>query len=233
MLHLSHPQLSQRFLDRSAAGRLLAERVVGLNPIDPVVLALPRGGVPVGVEVAHALNAPMDLMLVSKIGSPDRPDLALAAVSEGGSPQIVLNRPVYGEAQVKGSWLVEAVNEQLHEMERRKAKYLPDAQRPSMDGHTVILVDDGLATGTSMRAALKAVSHVHPRRIIVAVPVAPLYQLAVLQGEANDIVCLAAPDSFDAVGTFYEDFHPLSDDEVVDWMKQVHQDPGDASDLKT
>lgn len=232
MLSLSPSHLRLPFADRTAAGRLLAERVVGLKPIDPLVLALPRGGVPVAVEVARALNAPMDLMLVRKIGSPDQPELALAAVSEGSSPQIVLNRPVYELAQVRGSWLMEAVNEQLHEIERRKATYLSDFKRLTLGGRTVVLVDDGLATGTTMRAALKAVSYAHPRRIVVAVPVAPRNQLAELQGEVDDIVCLVAPDSFDAVGSFYEDFHQLSDDEVVDWMKQVRREPADASDLK-
>ncbi|HET8871775.1 MAG TPA: phosphoribosyltransferase family protein [Aquabacterium sp.] len=217
----SYFDLRLPFADRRSAGQLLAAKVVELNPERPLVLALPRGGVPVGLEIARALQAPLDLMLVRKIHAPLQHELAVAAVSEGRSPQIAMNQQACEQTGVNGRWLIDSVGQELHEIERSKHLYLADAERQPIRDRTVVLVDDGLATGTTMRAALKAVQQGHPRRIIVAVPVAPREQLAQLKQDINEVVCLASPASFDAIGAFYQDFHPLTDEEVLEGLKQA------------
>lgn len=202
------------FHDRSSAGQHLANMVTRISPTQPLVLALPRGGVPVATQVARALHAPLDILLVRKIGTPMQPELALAAVVEGTPPVIELDEALFDISSIPRSWLNKAIEAQLREIDRRRQVYLAGRPRVDVHGHTVIVVDDGIATGTCMRAAIKALRQQGAKRIMVAVPVAPPQQLQLLRKLVDDVACLATPAAFDAIGSFYEDFHQLSDDEV-------------------
>ncbi len=208
--------MSRRFVDRREAGRLLGQRLAGMALTSPVVvLALPRGGVPVGAEVARALGAPLDLLLVRKIGVPWQRELALAAVVDGDEPQVVVDDEVQRASGVERAYIdAEAVRE-LREIERRRRVYLHGRAPLSLAGATAVVVDDGIATGTSVRAALKALRQRFPARLVLAVPVAPADTLLALRPEVDDLVCLAQPEPFHAIGLHYEDFHQLDDAEVL------------------
>ncbi len=208
--------MNKSFTDRTEAGRALAQRLAHMALPPPiVVLALPRGGVPVGAEVALALNAPLDLLLVRKIGAPWQPELALAAVVDGQPPDIVVDDEMVALAGVDRDYIDAQARLQMHEIERRRRVYLQGRAPVSVEGATVIVVDDGIATGTTVRAALRALRHRRPARLVLAVPVAPGDTLAALRGEGCDIVCLAEPFPFHAVGLHYRDFHQVGDDEVL------------------
>jgi len=209
------------FADRVEAGRQLGARLVALNLAHPVVLALPRGGVPVGLEVARALQAPLDLLLVRKIGVPWQPELAVAAVMDGAEPVVVVERHVQAEAGVKQEYINERARQELAEIERRRRSYLADRAPVAVAGRTAIVVDDGIATGTTMRAALQGLRRRSPARLVLAVPVAPPDTIDELRKEVDDVVCLAQPSFFGAIGYFYRDFHQLSDDEVIALMRQA------------
>lgn len=204
-----------RFADRSEAGRLLADRVKALRLPDPIVYALPRGGVPVAVEVATALGAPLDLVLVRKIGAPGQPELAVGAIVDGAPPELVLNAEIAAASGASDTFIAAARTRELAEIERRRARYL--AGRLPMDpaGHAVVLVDDGIATGASARAALHALRRRGATRLVLAVPVAPPETIALLRAEADDIVCLIEAKIFFGIGGFYRDFHQLTDEEVI------------------
>ncbi|HEY4039945.1 MAG TPA: phosphoribosyltransferase family protein [Burkholderiaceae bacterium] len=202
-------------VDRTAAGRALGALVAAMHLPDPLVLALPRGGVPVGLEVARALKAPLDLLLVRKIGVPFQRELAVAAVLEGAEPVIVVDEPIRAEAGVPQSYIDEQTRIELAEIGRRRRAYLGDRLPLPITARTVIVVDDGIATGTTARAAIKGLRRRDPARIVLAVPVAPRDTAARLRVEVDDLVCLAQPDLFGAIGLFYVDFHQLSDEEVV------------------
>jgi putative phosphoribosyl transferase len=215
---------SQQFDDRHAAGRALAER---LHPFagrsDVVVLALPRGGVPVACEVAKALPAPLDVFVVRKLGVPGHEELAMGAIASGGVR--VLNNDVlnwYGlsEADVERVTRLEA-----GELERREQLYRDGRDLIRIDGRVVILVDDGLATGSTMRAAAQAVRGLNPARIVVAVPVGARDTCNGLR-EADEVVCALIPESFSAVGQWYSDFSQTTDDEVRQLLATCHADPG-------
>lgn len=202
--------------NRTIAGRALAQDLSCMAFSGPiVVLALPRGGVPVGAEVAQALHAPLDLLLVRKIGAPSQPELAVAAVVDGRPPDIVVDAESMAAAGVDDNYIQAQAQHALREIERRRSVYLRGREPVSVKGATVIVVDDGIATGTTVRAALKALRRRHPARLVLAVPVAPSDTLALLRTEVDDIVCLAAPEPFGAVGLHYVDFHQVSDDEVL------------------
>lgn len=204
------------FTDRTQAGQLLAERLLSLHLPGPhVVLALPRGGVPIGALVAQALGAPLDLVLVRKIGLPWQPELALAAVVDGDRPEVVIDDSVQAMCSVDHDYIEAQTLVALREIDRRRALYLRHRPAVPVAGCTAIVVDDGIATGTTMRAALKALRRRKPARLVLAVPVAPADTLRVLRGEVDDIVCLAQPSPFDAIGLHYRDFHQVSDDEVL------------------
>lgn len=203
------------FADRAEAGRKLAQRLQGLTLPRPVVLALPRGGVPVALEVARALSAPLDLLLVRKIGHPLQPELAMGAIVDGDHPELVLNEAFDAAAIDYSSYLETAKAAALAEIERRRALYLGGRQPVDVAHATAIVVDDGIATGATVRAALKALRHRHPRRSILAVPVAPAETLAALRNEVDDVVCLGTPAPFHAVGQFYADFRQIDDEEVM------------------
>ncbi|HEX5639685.1 MAG TPA: phosphoribosyltransferase family protein [Burkholderiaceae bacterium] len=209
------------FQDRVAAGRALGVRLAAMGLADPVVLALPRGGVPVGLEVARALNAPLDLLLVRKIGVPWQPELAVGAVMDGDEPVVVVEPHVQAEARIDGEYIERRAWEELKEIERRRALYLAQRAPEPVAGHTAIVVDDGIATGTTMRAALRGLRRRRPTRLVLAVPVAPPETIDALRAEVDDVVCLAQPERFGAIGYFYRDFHQLTDDEVIALMRQA------------
>ncbi len=211
------------FRDREEAGRLLADRLRGLALDAPVVLALPRGGVAVGLEVARALNAPLDLVLVRKIGAPSQPELAIGAIADGEQPDLVTDTALISALLVSDDYLERAKSAALAEIERRRVLYLGQAAPVPIAGRDVIVVDDGIATGATVEAALRSVRHRRPARVILAVPVASAQAIARLLPEADEIVCLDAPADFYAVGQFYRDFAQLTDDDVIDLMARARQ----------
>ena len=216
------------FENREMAGRLLAARLALRAPLRPVVYALPRGGVPVAIEIAKRLNAPLDLLLVRKIGVPGQPELAAGAVVDGERPVIILNEDICRAAGLAESEVASLGAAELKEIERRRALYLPGKDPVPALGRTAILVDDGVATGASMEAAIAAVRRRAPDQIIVAVPVAARSSAAVLQGLVDEVLFLNIPESFDAVGEFYRDFHQLDDKEVIAALANVPSESVDA-----
>ena len=203
------------FTDRTEAGRRLAQALAPYKGDKPIVLALPRGGVPVAAEIADALDAPLDLILVRKIGVPFQAELAMGAVVDGGDPVTVRNEDVIALTGVSEEDFAAVRDEQLREIERRRQTYLGDRPRPALAGRTVIVVDDGIATGAPTRAARRAVRARKPAKLILAVPVAPTESLRKLAGEADEIVCLEDHTLFGAIGLFYSDFAQVTDEEVV------------------
>lgn len=222
------------FADRTEAGRRLAAVLVDAHYADPVVLALPRGGIPVAVEIAEALDAPLDLLPVVKIGVPGDPELAAGAIVGGTEPEVVWNRRVLRSVGLTPPGLRDRLAAARSELVRREALYLAGRARVPVAGRTAIVVDDGLATGTSARAALRALRARHPARIVLAVPLAPADTLEALKPEADEIVCLARPDPFYGVGTHYVDFRQVEDREVetllADFARtRAHAEPRKAS----
>lgn len=207
------------FDDRIDAGRQLAQALQRLKLRDPVVVALPRGGVPVAAEVARALHAPLDLQLVRKIGAPGQPELAIAAVADGAVPTLEIDDSTLAYSGSSVEHVQREVPAQLKEIDRRRQLYLKGRAPLPVQGRTVVLVDDGIATGTSVRAALAALRHRHPARLVLAVPVAPAEEVARLRSEVDDLVCLLEPTSFWAVGAHYRHFDQTSDEEVVALME--------------
>jgi putative phosphoribosyl transferase len=211
------------FADRRAAGRALAQRLKQLKLQAPVVvLALPRGGVPVAAEVARMLGAALDLVLVRKIGAPWQPEFAVGAVAEGEPAQIVVDPAVRTMAGLDQAWLDEQARVGLREIARRRQVYLRGRPPVPVEGCTAVVVDDGIATGATMRAALKAVRVRRPARLVLAVPVAPSDTLAELSTEVDLVVCLEQPRPFEAVGRHYIDFRQVGDDEVVAALDSFH-----------
>jgi putative phosphoribosyl transferase len=216
------------FRDRRQAGMLLAARISDLvrahpEMADPLVLALPRGGVPVGVEVARVLCAPLDLLMVRKIGVPWQPELAAAAVVDGEHPQIVVNEDVVAAVGMTEADIDAGKARELAEIERRRGLYLAGRKPVPIEGRDVIVVDDGIATGATTRAALKGVRQRHPRSLTLAVPVAPPETLDLLRREVDHIVCLETPDFFRAIGAYYDDFRQVSDGEVVAMLHEAER----------
>jgi putative phosphoribosyl transferase len=203
------------FPDRAAAGRALGAELQRRGLEAPIVYALPRGGVPVAVEIAATLSAPLDLLLVRKIGVPGHEEWAAGSIVDGERPDIVLNSDVMQAVGLSQTDIAEAARRQLREIERRRAIYAPGRAPISAKGKTAILVDDGVATGASMKAAITAVRRRGPKRVVVAVPVASPDTATELAALADEIVVLAAPANFRAVGLYYQDFHQLEDAEVV------------------
>jgi putative phosphoribosyl transferase len=203
------------FADRREAGKLLAARLQAFQHENPIVLGLPRGGLPVGFEIASALGAPLDLVLVRKIGVPLHEELALGAIADGGTPELVIDQDLKESLNVPQDYIDEAKSDALHEIERRRRVYL--GNRPSLEiaGRTVILTDDGIATGSTMQAALRATRRRHPASLILAVPVAPADTIRHLAREVDEIVCLYTPQHFQAVGQFYRSFPQLCDEDVI------------------
>lgn len=209
-----------RYANRVEAGRMLAKELASRNYENPVVLALPRGGVPVAAEVAKTLGAPLDLLLVRKIGVPWQPELALAAVVDGPEQDVVINENVWRSAQVSDDEFEQLKAREIQEMDRRRMTYLQGRHRVKIEGATAIVIDDGIATGATVRAALKALRRSKPKKLVLAVPVAPPDTLARLQQEVDELVCLQAPEPFYAIGAFYQDFTQTSDDDVIAILDQ-------------
>jgi predicted phosphoribosyltransferase len=209
------------FENRSDAGRQLARRLARFRGHDVVVLALPRGGVPVAFEVAQALGAPLDLLLVRKLGAPGHPELAAGAIVDGETLEIVANEDVLRLTGADHAYLERVAQRELAELERRRALYLGARPPLAVKGRTAIVVDDGVATGATTRAALRGLRRRAPARVVLAVPVAAPEALASLAAEADEIECLEAPASFGAVGSFYRDFRQTGDAEVIALLERA------------
>lgn len=209
------------FADRIEAGRLLAEALVKKHFVDPVILALPRGGVPIAIEVARKIHAPIDIVLVRKIGVPFQPELALGAIVDGDDPEIFYNDDVIAMTRLTRANVAELAEEQLKEIERRKEVYLKGRARVDIAGRTAIVVDDGLATGATARVVLQLLRKKEPKRLVLAVPVAPADTLAALSAIADEIVCLAQPSPFYAIGVHYRRFGQLDDNDVISLLKEA------------
>jgi putative phosphoribosyl transferase len=201
------------FRNRTDAGRALARRLRQYaNRPDVLILALPRGGVPVAYQVARALNAPLDVFLVRKLGVPGQEELAMGAIASGGVR--VLNEEVVNALQIPDEIIESVAETEWRELERRERAYRDDRPWPDIRGRTIILIDDGLATGTSMRAAIAALRQQGPARVVVAVPVASAATCAEFRELVDDVVCVQTPEPFYAVGSWYDDFTQTSDAEV-------------------
>jgi putative phosphoribosyl transferase len=210
---------SLRFQDRSEAGRLLADELAEFEGRpDVLVLALPRGGVPVAFEVARALKVPLDVFLVRKLGVPGREELAMGALATGGVH--VLNAEVVHALRIPDKVINAVTTGERRELERRELAYRGDRPPPDVRGRTVILVDDGLATGTSMRAALAALQRQKPAKIVVAVPVAAATTCDEFRADGEEVVCVRNPEPFHAVGLWYEDFAQTTDEDVRDLLER-------------
>jgi predicted phosphoribosyltransferase len=208
------------FRDRSDAGRRLAKALSEYKGRNAVILALPRGGVPVAAEVAAALEAPLDLILVRKIGVPAQPELAMGAVVDGTAPIIVRNDEVIELSGTTADEFNAECKRQLAEIERRRQLYIGERARAEIAGQVVIVIDDGIATGATTRAALQAIRNRKPKELVLAVPVAPPDTIAELRRDVDTLICLETPEVFGAIGYFYRDFGQVSDQEVVAILKR-------------
>ncbi len=204
---------------RHSAGQALASRLFEKHYDKPVVLALPRGGVPVAAEIASALHAPLDLLLVRKIGVPGHEELALGAVMDGEHPELILNEAIRMSCGISDAELKRIEARELVEIERRRQKYLHGREPVSVEGCTAIVVDDGIATGATMRAALVGLKHRKPARLVLAVGVAPLDIFDQMFSQVNDVFCLVTPESLHAVGLHYRNFDQVSDEEVINLLE--------------
>lgn len=201
------------FSDRTEAGRLLGARLRECRALERgLILALPRGGVPVAAEVAEALNLPLDLMLVRKLGVPGQEELAMGAIASGGV--VVRNDDLLRQLPIPEARIDEVMTRERDELARRERHYRGERPAPAIPGRDVALVDDGLATGSTMRAAIMALNRLAPRRIIVAVPVAPADTASALRNEVSEVVCLRTPEPFLGVGRWYRNFPQTTDEEV-------------------
>lgn len=211
--------MTASFADRQEAGRALAKRLGPLDPANIVILALPRGGVPVAAEIAKPASVPLDLLLVRKIGAPGHEELAVGAVVDGDNPQVVINETVARQFGLSASDIHAMSVDNLQEIERRRHLYLGGRAPLSVKGKTAIVVDDGIATGASIKAALQALAQRKPARVVLAIPVAPADVLADLADYTDEIICLETPFPFYAVGAHYRDFPQVDDDAVVAAMQ--------------
>lgn len=209
---------SVQYTNRRHAGVALAMALRDMPLENPLILALPRGGVPVGKEIARALGAPLDVLLVRKIGAPGNEEYALRAIVDGPEPNWVVDEQMLERFDPPPEWFEQQVLEQLRELQRRRLLYRGAKVPAALEDRDVIVVDDGLATGSSVRAALKGLREHHPHRVILAVPVGPAETVEKLRPEVDALVCLETPAPFHAVGDYYRDFHQLSDQEVIDLL---------------
>jgi putative phosphoribosyl transferase len=203
------------FSDRQEAGQMLANELAMLSLPAPVILALPRGGVPVAAEVATMLKAPLDLIIVRKVGAPGNPELAVAAIVDGDPPDVVLNREIVETYNLDDAALATLVKRERPELQRRRTLYRGSRSPLSITGKTAVLVDDGAATGTTMKVAIRALKRRSPLAIVVALPVAPPETVAELSHEADRVVCLAQPLHFRALSYYYRNFEQLDDNDVL------------------
>lgn len=210
------------FRDRRQAGKLLAAEVAKLGLRDVIVLAIPRGGVPVADEIADALGAPLDLIIARKIGAPGYSEYAIGAVSQDGEP--VLDGSAVEALRVTKEYVEKEAALQASEVRARMKTYRGDRPYPQIEGKTVVVVDDGIATGSTVRAAIRSLRRRNPGLVILATPVAPPETIRELSVEADRIVCLSTPENFSAVGEFYVDFGQLEDSDVIDTLRKYSSD---------
>jgi putative phosphoribosyl transferase len=203
------------FKDRADAGRRLAHQLSAYAGEAPVVVTLPRGGVPVGYEIARALSAPLDIIVVRKIGAPGQHELGIGALVDGDHPETVLNQELLRLIDVSREYLDSQIKLELKEIRRRETVYRKGHPAIALAGRTVLVVDDGIATGGSIRAALRGIRRRGAAKLVLAVPVAAAETLQSLRAEVDEIVCLESPESFGAIGEFYRDFSQTSDEEVI------------------
>jgi putative phosphoribosyl transferase len=201
------------FRDRRDAGRRLAQALEGYRSRQPYVLGIPRGGIVVAYEVAKALDAPLDVVIPRKLRAPYNPELAIGAVANDGT--VYSDTPLVGALRIPEDYLQDEIAFQLAEVRRRQAAYRGDRPLPSLEGRAAIVVDDGIATGATMIAALRAVRKLAPAAMVAAIPVAPPEGYESLRAEADDVVCLMTPMTFYAVGQFYDDFSQVTDEEAI------------------
>lgn len=206
------------FDDRKDAGIQLAARLERYAAAHPLILALPRGGVPVAFEVAKALDAQLDLLIVRKIGAPGHEEFGIGAVVDGANPQLVLNENAVRQLAVSEAYIRDETRRQLAEIERRRAAYCGQRPPVNIERRAVIVVDDGIATGGTMKAALRGIRKNDPAWVVLAVPVAPAATIDELGSECDEAVCLATPEPFGAVGAFYRDFSQTEDSEVIELL---------------
>jgi len=212
------------FNDRRDAGKSLARRLVSLDIEDPVVLGIPRGGVVVAHEVARTLHAPLDVIIPRKVGAPQNPELAIGAVAQDGT--FVADEALVRSLGVSDDYLRAEIERQRAEIERRLSLYRRGRQAVAVSGRTALVVDDGIATGATVMASLRGIRSQNPARVVLAVPVAPPDTLERLADEADDIVCLASPEPFYAVGQFYRHFEQTTDDQVIALVAGCEPDAG-------
>ncbi|MDX1781879.1 MAG: phosphoribosyltransferase family protein [Thalassovita sp.] len=210
-----------RFLNRAEAGKALAEAVADKHYDDPVILALPRGGVPVAIELVRVLKAPLDLVMVRKIGAPGQQELAVAAVVNGDDPQIVVNEGIMAVFGLTDEDIEQMSKSRLDEIRRRREVYLGGRPQVPVKGRTAVVVDDGIATGATTRASLKAVRKRDPARLVLAVPVGPADVVEELRDEVDEVICLSTPSPFQAIGLHYVDFGQTPDEEVVQLLDEA------------
>jgi putative phosphoribosyl transferase len=207
------------FRDRADAGRRLAERLERYRTRSPVVFAIPRGGVPVGAEIARSLDAELDVIVARKLGAPFQPELALGAVAADG--ERVLNQDILRELEIDQAYLERIAQEQMAEARRREERFRAGRAPAQVAGRTALLVDDGLATGATMRAAARSLRRRQPAALVVAVPVGSRDACAALRQEADEVVCLAEPEPFYAIGPYYQTFEQVEDAEVTRLLSQL------------
>lgn len=225
--HMSEtPAQELPFRSRAQAGQLLAQILADHRFDAPVVFALPRGGVPLAIEIAKALRAPLDVLMVRKIGVPWQPELAAASVIDGEQADIVMNDAVVKAARMTEGDVRRLAGRELAEIDRRRKLYRPGQAPVTAKERTAILVDDGIATGTTMRAAILAVRKRQPARVVMAVPVASRDAMDMLGHLVDDAIALAVPDQFGSVGQYYEDFHQMTDDEVIEMLGRFAPEAG-------
>ena len=210
------------FRDREDAGRRLGERLEQYRDEDPIILALPRGGVPVAYEISRALRAPLDIFIARKLGAPRRKEFGIGAVAQGGV--LVLNERAVEVLEIPEEYIGRAVSEETEEIERRLRLLRGDRPEPEVGGRTVILVDDGLATGVTARAAIEALQRRAPRRLILAAPVCAQPSAELLRPEVDELVCLKAPPNLTAISLWYEDFYQVPDEEVIELLKRARRE---------
>jgi putative phosphoribosyl transferase len=221
------------FENRIDAGRRLAQKLKAYADLQPVVLALPRGGVPVGFEIAAVLRCPLDLVLVRKLGAPINPEFAVGAVVDGHTPSSFINEDVVRVLKVPPGYIERESREQLAEIERRRDAYLGGRPRAKIPDRTCIVVDDGIATGATVRVALQALRKARPRKLVLAVPVASSDSLKTMREDYDEAVTLEAPDDLGSVGQYYRDFTQVDDAEVIELLDRAAQwsesapDPGE------
>ncbi|MGB9659810.1 MAG: phosphoribosyltransferase [Nitrososphaerales archaeon] len=207
------------FKDRTEAGKILAKALSEYKDKNTIVLAIPRGGVIVAYEVAKALNAPLDLIIPRKIGAPNQPELAIGAVTEDGTT--ILNQDIVQYLRVPDDYIKTEVKRQIEEIKRRIQRYLGDKPRLSIEGKVAILIDDGVATGATTRAAIASIRKRKPALIVLAMPVGPPDTVKELREDADKVICLMTPEPFFAIGQFYENFEQTSDEEVIQILNKL------------